>query len=276
MTPRPFKRKPELTAEPTAEYHRPPTVINFEESLSEEDKSVIRRIRPSALLRKFRFGRRAEEPDESESTSGTFVTARSTQPLTPRTVMSSRPVFHLPPCDFAQYVGREDPRAFVTFLRQFRRFANNHGFTPEERLARLPAYHAGDAAEVYESLPEAAKTDFTVLTHELSKQFAAGAKELTCRDKFQTRTLRQGESLHMYLADLRNLLELAYPAATTSEVTRQKLLRQQFVKGLHPKLKQALFFRDADQITDISELLKTAQDTAEHLTQIGEAKRGRN
>ncbi|CAD5233238.1 unnamed protein product [Bursaphelenchus xylophilus] len=84
MTPRPFKRKPELTAEPTAEYHRPPTVINFEESLSEEDKSVIRRIRPATLLRKFRFGRRAEEPDESESTSGTFVTARSTQPHPPR------------------------------------------------------------------------------------------------------------------------------------------------------------------------------------------------
>ncbi|CAD5230210.1 unnamed protein product [Bursaphelenchus xylophilus] len=57
-----------------------------------------------------------------------------------------------------------------------------------------------EAAEVYKSLPEAAKTDLTVLTHELSKQFAAGAKELPCRDKFQTRTIRQGESLHAYLA----------------------------------------------------------------------------
>ncbi|CAD5230208.1 unnamed protein product [Bursaphelenchus xylophilus] len=84
MTPRPFKRKPEPAAEPTTEYHRPPVVINFDESISEEDKSVIRRIRPSALLRKFRFRKRPEQQDDFESNSRTCVTARSTQPP-PRT-----------------------------------------------------------------------------------------------------------------------------------------------------------------------------------------------
>ena len=69
------------------------------------------------------------------------------------------------------YSGRYDRRSFEEYLKHFNKWANANDLTVEDCVRRLPIYLVGDAARVYDSLPNARKNVWKTLCDILAERF---------------------------------------------------------------------------------------------------------
>lgn len=93
-----------------------------------------------------------------------------------------------------------------------------------DKLAFLPLFLSGPAFSVYQQLSEEVRADYDELKKELIKAFSTNP--FTSYDQLRSRVLAEGESVDVYLADLRRLVSLM------GQTHSDPLLRCVFVTGL--------------------------------------------
>ena len=93
-----------------------------------------------------------------------------------------------------------------------------------ELTAFLPLFLTGPAFAVYKQLPQATREDYVKLKEGLRQAF--GINCYAAYGQLQRRVLQEGESVDVYLADLRRLVELM------GQQNAEPLLKCAFVTGL--------------------------------------------
>jgi hypothetical protein len=96
----------------------------------------------------------------------------------------------------------------------------------------LPLFLSGGAFAVYEGLDDQEKQDYTKLKAALTKAFSIN--HLGAKEEFISRKLREGESVDVYLADLRRLGSLV------SVDGSEDWVKWAFISGLSRGVKQVL------------------------------------
>ena len=94
----------------------------------------------------------------------------------------------------------------------------------KDKLKFLPLFLSGPAFAVYQQLADDVKADFDKLKKELTTAFSTNA--FSSYDQLRNRMLLEGESVDVYLADLRRLVNLM------GQTEAEPLLRCAFVIGL--------------------------------------------
>lgn len=94
----------------------------------------------------------------------------------------------------------------------------------EDLASFLPLFLAGPAFAVYKQFSEDVKSDFPKLKAELMTSFCESS--YSAYDQLRSRTLKEGEAVDVYVADLRRLVTLI------GQKTPEPLLKCAFIAGL--------------------------------------------
>lgn len=111
----------------------------------------------------------------------------------------------------------------------------------------VPLFLAGSAFAVYQQLSDEVKKDYSKLKSELMTAF--GENQFSAYEHLRSRVLQDGESVDVYLADIRRL------AALIGQSNPDPLLRCAFVAGLPVELSIQLKAMVAVEKLDLTELV---------------------
>ena len=120
---------------------------------------------------------------------------------------------------------------WTTFIRQFEAIALNCRWSLEEKLGNLLASLIGEAAEFTFELDEEILKNYDELIYQLDCRFRVLQTQETNQRLFYTRKLQKLEQPRQFAADLRKLIQKAYPRGLSPEV-REDMLLKQFFDGL--------------------------------------------
>ncbi|XP_067943202.1 uncharacterized protein [Watersipora subatra] len=111
---------------------------------------------------------------------------------------------------------------FSVWIEKLELVAELQGVT--DKLKFLPLFLSGSAFAVYQQLSNEVKADYNKLKHELRTAFSIDV--FSSYEQLKSRMLSEGESVNVYLADLRRLVNLM------GQTNPDPLLRCVFVGGL--------------------------------------------
>ena len=97
---------------------------------------------------------------------------------------------------------------------------------------KLPTLLEGEALAIWMELTSAQQKDYKEAKKKIIKKMAPA--DFVSLEHFQLRKLRPGESLTLYLHDLKHLLEQAMP--DLDDLNKKQLLLHQFLAGLPAQL----------------------------------------
>lgn len=173
-----------------------------------------------------------------------------------------------------KFSGEEDVREF---LRDFQIYVAVNEWTDEKAGQYLAVYLKDDAKAFYHQQPETVRKSFSELSKALKQRYEGGLALLKYKRDFNSRSRKEGEPLHSYLADLRMAYDRAYAPPVVDELPEGASAEQkttnnkqigalayyearkaedvlcQFVNGLKKELREILIRQD--------DLLKTPVET---------------
>ena len=115
----------------------------------------------------------------------------------------------------AKFSGQEDVREF---LRDFGIYVAVNEWTDEKAGQYLAVYLKDDAKAFYHQQPETVRKSFSELSNALKQRYEGGLALLKYKRDFNSRSRKEGEPLHSYLADLRLAYDKAYAPPTVDEL----------------------------------------------------------
>lgn len=124
----------------------------------------------------------------------------------------------------------------------------------KDMSAFIPVFLGGKAFSVYQQLSEECKDQYTSIKRALSKAFSISP--VSAYERLQRRHLLQGESVDLYINDLRRLIRLM--GYDTKDVD-SPLLRCSFLAGLPPQAKQQLNALAKVEELQLAELVERAR-----------------
>ncbi len=118
----------------------------------------------------------------------------------------------------------------------------------------LPQRLSGAAYKVYRALPEAVKEDYDQTKQALLEAFNNQHKIRAFQNSITARKRLPGENIQVYLSDVTNLVQQAFPDYTP-EQTRSEIFRR-FLSGLDPKLRSKCVERGTQNVQEALECCK--------------------
>ena len=120
-----------------------------------------------------------------------------------------------------------------------------------EKKSFLPLFLVGPAFAVYQQLSDAVKGDYKSLREELILAF--GVNSFRAYEMLQSRVFQEGDTVYVYLADLRRLVTLI------GQKTPEPLLKCAFVAGLPAEVSVQLKSIVAVESLDLNEIVSRAR-----------------
>lgn len=117
------------------------------------------------------------------------------------------------------------------FIKQFEAIGRNNHWSPTHRLNQLITALTEDAAEYAFQLDEEILDDYYHLTNHLARRFDVKQTREACQQLFYSRELLPNENPRELAADLKTLIQKAYPSGISPEV-REDMLLKQFFDGI--------------------------------------------
>ncbi|XP_065889767.1 retroviral-like aspartic protease 1 [Dysidea avara] len=139
------------------------------------------------------------------------------------------------------------------WFQKFEICSNANGWDATKKTKKLPTLLEGEALAAWMELTDEEKKDYSVAKDKLIKKMAP--LEFVSLEEFQKRPIFPGESVGMYLYELKRLLQQAMPGLTAD--ARKQLLIHQFLAGLPASLSRQL--RASGNTADLDELVQRAK-----------------
>ena len=128
-----------------------------------------------------------------------------------------------------------------------------NGWENEAKAKRLPTLLEGEALAVWLELSEAEQKSYKDAKAKIIERM--GPMQFTSMDNFHYRRLLPGESLSVFVHELKRLLDHAMPKADAT--MRKTLLTHQFLTGIPVEVSKQL--RAAGDIDDLDKLIQRAK-----------------
>ena len=142
-----------------------------------------------------------------------------------------------------------------TWLKKFELVAKMRGVEKQEEV--LPLFLEGPAFAIYEHLSDADKGDLAKIKKALVDAFAMDA--FSAFDQLKMRSLQDGESVDVYMAELRKLAALA-------GVSSDNLLRCSFVTGLPKSVSAQIRATARVECMELDSLVRAARTVVSEVT----------
>lgn len=145
---------------------------------------------------------------------------------------------------------------FITYLKDFNKFATAANWKPQRCVQILPVLLTGDAKYIYDSIPDDEKNTWKKLTDELTKRTQKFDKSEVARRELSD--INQGAMTVIEFSNkIRELVERAYADAKGfTEDQRDEIAIDSFRKGLNKQLKEKLLF--TEKPTDFTDCVQLA------------------
>ena len=139
------------------------------------------------------------------------------------------------------------------WFQKFEICSDANGWDGAKRAKKLPTLLEGEALAAWMELTEDEKRDFGVVKEKLIRKLAP--LEFVSLEQFQKRAIFPGESIGMYLYELKRLLRQAMPEL--AEDASQQLLIHQFLAGLPAPVSRQL--RAVGNTTNLEQIVERAK-----------------
>ena len=139
------------------------------------------------------------------------------------------------------------------WFQKFEICSDANGWDATKKAKKLLTLLEGEALAAWMELTDEEKKDYSVAKDKLIKKMAP--LEFVSLEEFQKRSIFLGESVGMYLYELKRLLQQAMPELTAD--ARKQLLIHQFLTGLPASLSRQL--RASGNTADLDELVQRAK-----------------
>ena len=166
-----------------------------------------------------------------------------------------------------------DPETLVEFLEEYNLFADSYGWKEPQKCSRLPLHVKGTARQIVLSLPKEDREDWKRLGAALTKAILTVTPARTHRAKFRVRIQRPNETVTQFAYDLKNLAIAAL--ATINAESREELLFEQFMHGLHKDIRTQVTIADVQTFEEAlqkAQLIENLQEITDEVHVITEAK----
>ncbi|KAJ7381806.1 hypothetical protein OS493_038927, partial [Desmophyllum pertusum] len=144
-----------------------------------------------------------------------------------------------------KFSGQEDVREF---LRDFGIFVAVNEWTDEKAGQYLAVYLKDDAKAFYHQQQETVRKSFSELSNALKQRYEGGLALLKYKREFNSRSRKESEPLHSFLADLRLAYDRAYAPPTVNELPETPNTAQ---KKVHNEQLGALAFYETRKAEDV-------------------------
>lgn len=139
---------------------------------------------------------------------------------------ASKPVFFSnPPPTFNGKQGDD----FELWVKRFEAWSKLHAPSNDDKVLFFPTMLGDAAFAVYSSLPDREQADFEVVKKRFSEAYSSTALIDAFRAELQKRARKDGENLVVYVAELRRLVQRAYPKY--NEEAREDVVLNRFLDG---------------------------------------------
>ena len=118
---------------------------------------------------------------------------------------------------------------FELWIKRFEAWAELHAPSNDEKVLFFPTMLGEAAFAIYSSLPEQEQSDFQMVKSRFSEAYSSKALIDAFRAELQTRIRKDGENLIVYIAELRRLVQTAYPKY--NEEAREDFVLNRFLEG---------------------------------------------
>ena len=115
----------------------------------------------------------------------------------------------------SKFSGEEDVREF---LRDFKMYVAVNEWSDEKAGQYLAVFLKDDAKAFFHQQSETVKKSFSELSEALKQRYEGGLALLKYKRDFNSRSRKDGEPLHSYLADLRMAYDRAYAPPVVDEL----------------------------------------------------------
>ena len=139
------------------------------------------------------------------------------------------------------------------WFQKFKICSDANGWDGAKKAKKLPTLLEGEALAAWMELTEEEKRDFGVVKEKLIRKLAP--LEFVSLEQFQKRAIFPGESIGMYLYELKRLLRQAMPEL--AEDASQQLLIHQFLAGLPAPVSRQL--RAVGNTTNLEQIVERAK-----------------
>ena len=139
------------------------------------------------------------------------------------------------------------------WFQKFEICSDANGWDGAKKAKKLPTLLEGEALAAWMELTEEEKRDFGVAKEKLIRKLAP--LEFVSLEQFQKRAIFPGESIGMYLYELKRLLRQAMPEL--AEDASQQLLIHQFLAGLPAPVSRQL--RAVGNTTNLEQIAERAK-----------------
>ena len=139
------------------------------------------------------------------------------------------------------------------WFQKFEICSDANGWDGAKKAKKLPTLLEGEALAAWMELTEEEKRDFGVVKEKLIRKLAP--LEFVSLEQFQKRAIFPGESIGMYLYELKRLLRQAMPEL--AEDASQQLLIHQFLAGLPAPVSRQL--RAVGNTTNLEQIVERAK-----------------
>ena len=120
--------------------------------------------------------------------------------------------------------------SWTVYMRQFEAAASANGWNEKEMATALLVSLRGSALEILRTLPVSQQQDYKLIVEALDRRYGDQYHSQLYQAQLKTRQQKSSESLQEFEADIRRLINLAYPGAT--EEFREQLSAQYFIDGI--------------------------------------------
>ena len=145
----------------------------------------------------------------------------------------------------------------VEWLDLYEACADANGWTPEQRLQRIPPYLTGQANLLFRRLPPVERNNWANLRTNIIAQFYPMETRTARTIEFHTTRFILGESIDSYASRLERKLDQAMPelGVDGAAQARTEMLKSQFIKAFQNRTKLVCMRTRSSHFNNVRRLL---------------------